>query len=91
MLRPLPTPSADRAFVPRTTYREVHWATTSSRHVVAIFTREIDAFNSSLNASAARAAPPPAAIDPLPVIPLCSRKFPPFVLGLCFDAPLVYV
>lgn len=58
--------------------------------VVAIFTRETHSFNFS-NSSVSDAAHLRAPIDPLPVIPMCSRKFAPFVLGLCFDAPLVYV
>ncbi len=88
------TLNAQRGYVARKTFREVHWAAVApspgADRVVAIFTREIHSFNSS-NSSASNTAPHHAPIDPLPVIPMCSRKFPPFVLGLCFDAPLVYV
>ena len=88
------TDSLQRAYVARKTFREVHWAAVAAApgadRVVAIFTREILSFNSS-NSSVSNAAHHHAPIDPLPVIPMCSRKFAPFVLGLCFDAPLVYV
>jgi flavin-binding protein dodecin len=85
-----------RAFVPRTSYREVSWASVSLSQtafvggVIAIFTREIEQFHTILNSSALNTARPPTQLDPLPIIPVCSRTFPPFVLGLCFDAPLVY-
>ncbi len=85
-----------RAFVPRTSYREVSWASVSLSQtafvggVIAIFTREIEQFHTILNSSEPHTARPPTQLDPLPIIPVCSRTFPPFVLGLCFDAPLVY-
>ena len=95
--------AANRLFVPRSTFREVTWiplpsslsssrdANAAQRQLVAIFTRELQspALNLS-NSSKPYTTRPPLPIHPLPVIPVCSRTVPPFVTGLCFDAPLVY-
>ena len=90
---------AGRAFVPRVTYREVTWlslpsapAKATPRQVIAIFTRELQApaLNYS-DSSRPYVTHPPLPINPVPAIPVCSRTIPPFVTGLCFDAPLVCV
>ena len=88
-------------FVPRSTYREVTWiplpssqsrdSNAAQRQLVAIFSRELQApalnFSNSTKPYTTR---PPLSINPLPVIPVCSRTVQPLVTGLCFDAPLVY-
>jgi hypothetical protein len=90
------SPDDNKRFVPRVTYREVTWVALSAfsgenaafRHLVAVFSTELDApGNSSLTSNPRNFSD---AVEPLDVIPMCSRTFPPFVTGLCFEAPLVY-